>query len=779
MTKRIAWLWLIFVLALLAHNAWMWGSGKASVDTDIQALLPADERNPLAAHALERMASNSAQQVVVLIGSDDWETSKRAASAFTRSLSGSLITLDSTSVNQADDWQQFYHQHRLALLTEGGRVTLQREPPGYWFERSASLLYSPMRSGLGWRDDPFGLFGDWMMTRALQTPVRPVDGHLVIERDGRRYLVLPMTLHGQVFSTQLQASVMPVLQHARAAAQNAAPQAHILLAGVLLHAAAAADTAQQEMSTIGLGGTMGILLIMLLVFRKLKPLMFAMLSMGIGLLGALSVCFLVYERVHMLTLVFGASLVGVAVDYSIHLLCEGFDCPDTPQQRVRKHLRGLFLAMFTSVIAYAGLALTPFPGLQQMALFAAAGLVVAWLSVVCWYPWFAAPVEQCSSFATRAGATRRFWPTVGNNRISWLFVLVAVVILVTGAQQLHVEDDIRLLHNPSPALMAEQQQVGKLLGLPSPAQFFIVHANTTEELLRQEEILTQQLDALTSKGIIQGYQAISSWVPSQQTQRDNIQLQQEKLYTATHLSEKLSALTGESITPASLTNNTTQKPFTLEQWLASPVSRSMQSLWLGRINNQHASLVTLAGVTPAALGSLAALGSRQIEWVDRPGQISTLLERHRHLMSLVIAISYLLIFAVLIQQYRRTAWRVIMPTLLSSVLTLAMLALLDQPIQIFTVLALFLVLGIGVDYGIFLLEHAAPEMGNAWLSVSLSAISTILSFGLLALSTTPALKTFGLTVLFGIGWSWALTPYFCNKVASARPSSQESVGRSR
>lgn len=772
MTNRIAWLWLIVVMALFVHNAWMWGSGKASVDTDIQALLPADERNPLAAHALERMASNSAQQVVALIGGDDWETSKRAASAFVQTLSGSPISLDSTNIKQADHWQQFYRQHQLALLTGDGQTALQREPPTYWFERSASLLYSPMRSGLGWRDDPFGLFGDWMMARALQTPVRPIDGHLVIERDGQRYLVLPMTLHGQVFSTQLQSAVIPVLQRARAAAQNAAPQADILLAGVILHAAAAADTAQQEMSTIGLGGTIGILLIMLLVFRKVKPLAFAMLSMGVGLLGALSVCYLVYDRVHMLTLVFGASLVGVAVDYSIHLLCEGFDCPDTPQQRVRKHLRGLFLAMFTSVIAYAGLALTPFPGLQQMALFAAAGLVVAWLSVVCWYPWFAAPVERCSPFATRIGATRRFWPTVGNNRISWLFVLATVITLIMGALQLRVEDDIRLLHNPSPSLMAEQQQAGTLLGLPSPAQFFIVHANTPEAMLRHEETLTRQLDSLIGNGIIQGYQAISNWVPSQQTQRENIRLQQERLYTPPALASELSELTGEVITPSSLLNNVQPSPFTLEQWLASPVSRPIRPLWLGQINGQYASLVTLAGVTPAALAPLAALGTPQIAWVDRPGQISTLLERHRHIMSLVIAISYLVIFAILIQQYRRTAWRVIMPTLLSSLLTLAMLALLGQPMQIFTVLALFLVLGIGVDYGIFLLEHAAPEMGNAWLSVSLSAVSTVLSFGLLALSTTPALKTFGLTVLFGIGWSWVLTPYFCN-TASAISSSPE------
>jgi predicted exporter len=98
------------------------------------------------------------------------------------------------------------------------------------------------------------------------------------------------------------------------------------------------------------------------------------------------------------------------------------------------------------------------------------------------------------------------------------------------------------------------------------------------------------------------------------------------------------------------------------------------------------------------------------------------------------------------------------PTLLATAITLALLGLMGERLQLFNVLALMLLLGIGVDYGIFLLEHRGD--GHAWLAVVLGAASTLLSFGLLALSATPALRAFGLTMLFGTGLVWMISPLF-------------------
>ncbi len=75
------------------------------------------------------------------------------------------------------------------------------------------------------------------------------------------------------------------------------------------------------------------------------------------------------------------------------------------------------------------------------------------------------------------------------------------------------------------------------------------------------------------------------------------------------------------------------------------------------------------------------------------------------------------------------------------------------------VLALLLLLGMGVDYGIFLEEAQGVRRARGWLAVVLASVSTLLSFGLLSLSATPALHFFGTTMLIGITTIALLTPF--------------------
>ncbi|HVH90331.1 MAG TPA: hypothetical protein VM783_02970, partial [Candidatus Acidoferrum sp.] len=134
---------------------------------------------------------------------------------------------------------------------------------------------------------------------------------------------------------------------------------------------------------------LGIIVLMWFTFHSLKSIALMMLSVGIGCFGALSVCWLLFERIHLLTLVFGASLIGGAQDYGTYFLCNRLAADAQPfdsWQLLRRLLPALVLTLVTTVIGYMGLALTPFPGLRQMAVFSALGLIFAWLTVVFWFP---------------------------------------------------------------------------------------------------------------------------------------------------------------------------------------------------------------------------------------------------------------------------------------------------------------------------------------------------------------------------------------------------------
>ena len=96
-----------------------------------------------------------------------------------------------------------------------------------------------------------------------------------------------------------------------------------------------------------------------------RPIVLVTLSLAVGCAAALTVTDLLFGQVHVLTLVFGATLIGVAEDYGIHYFAARQGHPvDRRWQQLAEILPGLTLALATSGIAYLALGLAPFPGLR-------------------------------------------------------------------------------------------------------------------------------------------------------------------------------------------------------------------------------------------------------------------------------------------------------------------------------------------------------------------------------------------------------------------------------
>ena len=283
--------------------------------------------------------------------------------------------------------------------------------------------------------------------------MRPRDGRLFVGDGQRQYVVMPFTLRVPAFSMAAQQAVIPLLEEARQAARKAVPQVEVVAAGVILYAAAAGAQASQEVSTIGFGSILGIIVLMWVTFHSLKPIALIMLSIGIGCLGALSVCWLLFERIHLLTLVFGASLIGGAQDYGTYFLCNRI-APDTSAldswQLLRRLLPALVLTLVTTVIGYMGLALTPFPGLRQMAVFSALGLIFAWLTVVFWFPILARTGTLKSARVVNwCAISLERWPLLRLQRSELWVAGLFIAFAVFGLSRLGVQDDIRLLAEPA------------------------------------------------------------------------------------------------------------------------------------------------------------------------------------------------------------------------------------------------------------------------------------------------------------------------------------------
>lgn len=771
-TRQLALLWTFAVCLLLGHNAYLWLVQRIVPDTDIMALLPVQERDPLLQQSFSHMVDAAQQRVVVLVGAADWEDAKRAADAYGAVLAARKDVFEATPINEQtqSDWLSLFQRHRLALLTAQQEAQLRHQPAQFWLEAALNKLYSPFGGpNLGsWREDPFGLFAGWVQERAQETPVRPRDGHLFVADAQRQYVLLPLTLKVPALSMTAQDTVLPLLKQAGDAARKATPQVELIQAGVILHAANASAQASGEVSTIGIGSLLGIVLLMWLAFHSFKPISLILLSIGIGCLGALSVCWLLFGRVHLMTLVFGASLIGVAQDYGIYFLCNRLAADEqlASPALLKRLLPGLGLTLLAAVIGYMGLALTPFPGLRQMAVFSALGLVFAWLTVVCWFPALIGSRTLKSGALVRGyGAALLRWPLLRANRTTLLAAVAFALAAGYGISRLGANDDIRLLQNPPKHLIADQLKLSKLLDAPTPVQYFLVRGDSVETVLQREEALKARLDLMAAGRRISGYQAMSNWVPSARTQAARLALIEEKLLADGGPLHAIAAQTGEDAQWIAATAGGLRAagaPLTLDDFLKTPASEPWRHLWLGETNGVYASIVALRGLSNAAVPQVrqAADGLPGVQWVDKVAEISSVLGRYREYMGWVVLGAYVVVFALLFPRYRRRTWRVLAPTALASIATLALLGFASQNLQLFHVLALMLLLGVGVDYGIFMQEHPDRRDRTPWLAVGMSAANTILSFGLLGLSSTPALQAFGLTMLLGTALVWLIVPCF-------------------
>ena len=759
-----AWLWLAVCVVVAAHQWTFWRAPHFG--TDVMALLPQDEQAPEVGRATRQLADQATRQVVVMIGAPDWAQAQKAATAWQQSIVASRAPLKQSAMAGADtlrDTMAFYAPYRDRLLTPAQRQQLQHAAPQSLVQSALAALAQPGGLHLGdWNADPLGLWPQWWLARASDTRARPRDGQLALSDGGLEWIVLLRETTGPAFALTGDAPIADALSQARAAAASAAPGVKVLAAGVPLHAEAAAARAHWEINTIGWGSVAGVLLLAWLAFRSLWPRLLMAVSLLAGMALALSVTSWVFGEVNLLTMVFGASLIGCAEDYGLYYFANRQGAPDAPPLRMMATLLpGLALALLTSVLGYVALGLPPFPGLRQMALFSVVGIAGTFLTTVCWFPWIDRGAPGTTRFSNWIVAGFARWPRFGAGRATWIVHAVVALACGLAIAGLRVNDDLRQLQGSPQGLVDAQREVGRLLGLPSPAQFFVIRGTSQDDVLQREEALKARLDACVAGGELAGYRALSDWVPSQARQASDAALTRR---VEDGVIAGVDQVLGETQRRASFD----AAPLTLQRWLASPAAASARALWIGAVpraedGTAFASVVMLRGVRDlASLPAIArsAEGLDGVRWVDQVQSVSTLMGRYRHTMGLLLIAGHAAVLLDLLWRYGRRAWRAWTPTAVATLGTLALLALFGQPLQLFNVLALALLLGIGIDYGIFLLERENADAGAAWLAVVLGAAGTWLSFGLLALSSTPALRSFGLTLLFGILLVWFAAPFY-------------------
>jgi predicted exporter len=766
MVRRASLAWVGVSVALTLAAALLLGR-YAPVQTDLLALLPPTERSAAAERAVAVMRDAAGNRAVFLIGDTDAASARRAAGQFAAELRGSgAFASVQLEVPDADPQRltAAHREFRFGLLTDADRAVLADGS----FDIEQSLLRrlnDPFRTPLGGSlaQDPFGFFDNFITSLPYRHLRFDLDDGLLVVRAKTKgapgiHVLVSAELAGSAYDDRVQRSSIAAVAAAEAAAHRAAPQAQVLRAGAVFFAEAARGSAERDVELIGAGSLAGIVLLMLAVFRSVRPLALGLLTVLTGLAAAVSATVLAHGEVHVLTLVFGASLIGEAIDYSIQYFClyAGAGPQWDPRRGLAAVRPGLSLALGTSALGYGALMLMPFPAVRQIALFALAGLVAAYLSVLLLLPELLRKPYRGDIAPLAAPASRLvgWWIARVGAKPAAALALALLVLCVPGWLQIRADDDVRALSSRPPALLEQEARIRALTGVELGARFFVVEAATPEAALRAEEQLTARLRPLVEKGELAHYQAVSSFVPSAARQEENRQLLRKNLQLeGDALAEKFRQIGLKSAAAGDLAaayRESEGKLLTPQAWVASPTAAPFRHLWLGRTGEGYASVVVPAGTADnAALEALAA-GVPGVTFVDKAASVSRLFAQYRSALSYGLGVALLLVLGVLSWRYGlRGGAAVLLPAVLGMAAALALAGYAGSAVTLFNVMALLLVLGVGVNYSIFLVEGRS-RAGTTGVAVALSAATTMLSFGLLAFSGTPALAGFGATLLAGI-----------------------------
>ena len=753
-SKKRAFWWLLVVMGLMLALGYLILNSK--LNSSVLSLLPKEQTHDVPTELINGFQDRLDKQLVWLIKPTDphnlapitWWYQNLKQQSFIAQVNGLI------DENFQQNWGTFTYQYRYQLLDA---KTIERLKTGTQFSWIQSQLYSPFSgvSAAELNHDPL------LLTRSSQLNQLSDTHHLTIKNNwlaaqdaqGDIWYMIYAELNGSSFNMNASHQMVTQLNLLAEQLKTKWPDTQILKRGVLFYSDHASTEAKADITTIGSLSIIGIIILMITVFRSVRPVFLSLLSIFIGMICGLVAVLSIFGEIHIMTLVMSTSIIGITIDYSLHYLTERLlhGNRESAICSLKKLISTLSIALCTSFIAYLILLIAPFPGLKQLSVFAVFGLTGAFLTVVCWYPFL---VKKLPVREQVGQHLLTFWLQLWQSSVmQWGMVIFALIFIAYGLIHLKVDDDISKLQTLPAELQQQEKQIVSITHQSNEQKWFIVFGDNAQQTLQRLENFIPQLEHAKQQGVFTQYQTIN--LPSIKKQQKNVALiQQNAPKILTSLQQLgINANTPNIVQPIDV--------ITPEQWQQSAISQGRKLLWLSLKDGKSATLIPISGIEQ--LTELKALSKpdQGIYWLDRRSEFNTMFTHYRiHLSQLMTgAVLFICLCFIFynIKQGLKFALKSTLPTLLSIGIALSVHGIIGQTINLFSMLALILVIGIGIDYSLFL-SNDKSQTQSALLAVILAALTTLLSFGLLIISHTSAIMGFGLVLTSGIFGAFLFAP---------------------
>jgi len=768
--------------ALVVLGLAVFVAARLEVSNDISHFLPDGESGLDVPLARELVVGELGRTMLLLVAAPDASEALAAGRRFEARLRAEprvLQQLDFLEGGPPAGLEQAlwttYQPRRLAFVADTPEEAAARTTPEALRQAAAELkrkLALPVSSLLSRvaPEDPLLILPS-LIERIAGAPAEQlsvVDGRF-LSRDGLQ-AVLFLGTRAASFDAPAQ---RPVLEGVRAAF-DAVDAEHggrlqLSVSGAQRFAVRNEDSMRADIQRVSLGSFVALGLLLLWVFRSPRLVLVTLPVLGTGFLAGTAACLLLFGRVHGLTLAFGSALIGVSIDYTVHVYCHHLLAPQPggPGATLRALWPGLMLGAATTVIGFVALVASSFPGMRELATFAAVGIGAALYATRLLLPGLLPDTLLVPAAAERvADAAGRGAQWLGRRRaLALVPILASLVVAAAGLPYVRWNDDVADLNQLDADLLREDAEVRAQVMAFEQRRLVVARGRDEEEALQVNDHVADALRAAQAEGALGGFRSVAALLPSVERQRAvEAAMRRDAPGLLASLEE---ALVEEGFVAAAFA------PF--GEALASPPSEPLR--WSDLTGTALQPLVrpfrASLGVDVCFVSFLhelrdeAALRARLqlvqgAHLIDIAAVLSEAFGSYRQRMTLLLLIGLLAVLALVVARHRRLrpTFAVCAPALLAVGGTVGALALAGVPLNLLSLTALLMVVSMGVDYGIFLEEAGVdPRTLRATrLSVLIAALSTIPGFALLASSDHPALASIGLPSAIGISLCLLLAP---------------------
>jgi predicted exporter len=774
MRWRLLALWVAGVAVLASY----WVS-QGRILTDLSGFLPQalslQERVLL--HQLREGAT--ARMLLIAIGGD---APTRDVAAASRGLGQALMaskhftwvangTLDATARTPAELFEHRYligpaEQCVEPLLSESAlRAALEAR-----LEELAGPLPSLDKQWLA--ADPTACFRHLLLSMRPQTAPRRVEG-VWFSPDGRRALLVARTA-ADASNLAAQREAVDDIRRAFALLPDA-QGLRLELAGPAFFSVASEEIIRTETLWLSAAATVMVVLILSAAFRSVTLVLLGMLPLITGILAGAVVVSLVFGYLHGMALALATTLLGVAMDYPVHVLAHAVP-GDTRRTLEAGISRTLFLGVTTTALGYAALALTSFQALAQLGLLSATGLGTAALCSRFLLPRLM-PVGYRLPEHAWAGRWWRRLP-VGGRRSLVLAVGVAGsgVVLALMLNPAPWDSDLSRLGTIPRSQLALDRTLREELGAPDVARLLFATGADREAVTMRVEAALGDLHALVDQGLIRAFDAIPRWLPSQGTQRER----QARLPQRDALASALAAAGSDlPFRPQAfgdfldaVQRARSQTPLTPADVRDAALGARLSAL-LQPFDGGWLALVPLTGVDDRqAEPALRGVADRHgLYYLDLRSASAELLDRFvgetLERCALALPIIALVLWVGLRDAPR--FGRVMLPCAVALSLDFVLILGMEGSVNLFHLVSLLLVLGLAIDYGLFFSRPGTsqPERGRTFFALTICALSSFAMFAMLGLSGIPVLHAIGSTVAIGIALAYGLSLWLARPAVPA------------